>query len=200
MEKKTVIMDVDGVLADVEGRLVEHLVTKFGQRAGLNREMYSLNDRYADMPDVLSEALAFVANPSMYYGLEPHADGIRFVESLINTDYHVVFISSRPKAAETATVRWLKKHVENYGYSGGARCVSGSKSRLILKDMAGLIEFVVDDNPDTVNELNAGGVLAYAWTQPWNEGVYPYLSHGGKDVEIYENDNDAGIEFWEKWS
>jgi hypothetical protein len=78
--------------------------------------------------------------------------------------------------------------------------VSGSKARLILREMAGLVAFVVDDNPETVKELNAGGVLAFAWAQDWNKGVYPYLSHGGKDVEIYENDDDAGIDFWDKWS
>jgi hypothetical protein len=194
-------MDIDGVLADLEGQLVKHLVDKHGERANVNRDMYSLEDRYADMPDVLDDALDFVLDPNSYYGLEPHADGIRFVESLINTDYHVLFLSSRPKAAEGHTVRWLKKHVENYGYSGGARCVSGSKARLILKEMSGLVAFVVDDNPETVEALNAGGVLAYAWGKLWNDGVYPRLAHSpGRDVLIKESENVPQIDFWDKWS
>lgn len=202
MEKKMVIMDIDGVLADLEGQMVKWLVEKFGERANVSRDVYDLETRYAEMPDVLAEALAFVLDPNSYYGLEPHVDGIRFVESLINTDYPVLFLSSRPKAAEEFTVRWLKKHVENYAYSNGARCVSGSKARLILRDMAGLVAFVVDDKPETVEELNRGGVLAYSWQRPWNKGVYPLLDHDAtsKSVLIDEDGVTDTIEFWDKWS
>jgi hypothetical protein len=200
MEKLMIIMDIDGVLANLEGRLVEHLVSRYGKDAGINRDMYALEDRYADFPEILDAALSFVIDPNSYYPLEPMMDGLVFVEKAIANGYPVQFLSSRPKGAETFTVRWLRKHLLNYDETLGAKCLDGNKARTILKDYKDLVAFVVEDRPDTVAKLNEGGILAYSWAQPWNTGVYPAILHDDEKFLIASSAGAKTEDFWEKWA
>lgn len=201
MKKKMVLMDIDGVLADLEGRLVEHLVACYGKDAEINRDMYAIEDRYADFPEILDAALSFVIDPNVYYPLLPLMDGLEFTERIIAKGYPVQFLSSRPQTAETFTVRWLREHLLDYDNTTlGAKCLGGNKARTILKDYKDLVEFVVDDRPSTVEQLNKGGVLAYSWAQIWNVGVHPAILHGDDGFKIATSADAKLVDFWEKWS
>jgi len=199
MNKKMIIMDIDGVLADLEGRLVEHLVACYGKDADINRNMYAIEDRYADFPEILDAALSFVIDPNCYYPLEPIMDGLVFVERAISNGYPVQFLSSRPKSSLEFTVRWLRKYLLNYDETLGAKCLDGNKARVILKDYKVLIAFVVEDRPDIVAKLNEGGILAYSWAQPWNMGIYPAILHDDEKFLIASDAGSKMEDFWEKW-
>ena len=166
MEKLMIIVDIDGVLADLEGRLVRHLVSRYGRAADVNRDMYAIEDRYADFPEILDAALSFVVDPNSYCSLKPIEAGLNFVEQAIARGYPVQFLSSRPKSAFGHTVSWLRRNLLDYNATLGAKCLEVNKAKLILKEYKDLVAFVVDDRPDTVEKLNAGGVLAYSWAQP----------------------------------
>lgn len=194
-----VIIDIDGVLADLEGAMVEYLRQNFGDDALTNRNLYNIDERYADFPEILDAALKFVLDPNSYYPLKPLQSGLVFVERLMANGYPVQFLSSRPTAAQEYTVRWLKKHLSDYKSTLGAQCLGKNKTRLILKDYSGLVDFVVDDNPRTVTTLNAGGILAYSWAQPWNEGVHPAILHENNQYLIAEDSYGKLIDFWSRW-
>lgn len=196
-----VILDIDGVLASFESRIVEYLREKYGEVACANRNMYSFEDRFADRKDIIADARAFTADPNSYYGLEPIEKGVGLADQLIVRDYPVLFLSARSPATQEVTIRWLRKYVNNYDLSLGATCLGSLKMKRILSpEMKDLIEFVVDDSPTTVNELNKNGVLAYAWSQPWNTGTYPFiLPDDDHYLDIFPSQWDDVVPFFEKW-
>src|SRR3990167_1260037 len=107
---KLVVMDIDGVLADFEGKLVSVLAREFGEIAYYNRDRFRLEDRYGKYPQVLNRALELTKDPNFYYGLEECEGATDFVDRLSDEQYSITYASSRPKTAESFTIRWLFKH------------------------------------------------------------------------------------------
>jgi hypothetical protein len=202
MNKKMVIFDIDGVLANFEGTLVEYLREKYGKDAFANRSMYSIEGRFANRKDILADALAFTADPNSYYGLEPIIKGVELAGALIARDYPVLFLSGRPQVAQETTIRWLRKYVEGYDLALGAACVGSLKMKRILSpEVKDLIEFVVDDNPEIVAELNKSDIIAYAWSQPWNAGTYPVIIPDNNHcADVFKNKFDKAVPFFDQWS
>lgn len=202
MNKKMVIFDIDGVLANFEGTLVEYLREKYGKDASANRNMYSIEGRFAKRKDILADALAFTADPNSYYGLEPIEKGIDLVSQLIDRDYPMLFLSGRPQVAQEMTIRWLRKNIKDYDLALGAACLGSLKMKRILSpEVKDLIEFVVDDNPEIVAELNKNGIIAYAWSQPWNTGAYPVIVPDNNHcADVFKNKFDKAVPFFDQWS
>lgn len=96
---KDIVVDVDGVLADFEGKFVQ----AFGED---RRELESLESRY---PNLGSRINQFVNNPLTYQNLEPISLGMAIVDFLNDNGYDVNIITSRPLDTEWVTRRWLKK-------------------------------------------------------------------------------------------
>ena len=87
---KLIIMDVDGVLADFEWRLVDVLASEFGEIATRNRDKFRLEDRYGEYPEVLGRALELVKDPNFYYSLDVYEGAADFVKELVLNDYQIV--------------------------------------------------------------------------------------------------------------
>lgn len=193
---KIAVFDVDGVLADFEGRLDQVLRTQFGEAGGCNRELYRLEDRYKG--EVLDYALKCAANPNFYYGLREIEEGVLFSLDLVN-NFELMYLSSRPESAETYTFRWLNQHtlVDNIARCGIADKASYLKSRSLTNGWD--IAFVVDDNPDQIASLKAKGFKAFCWEQPWNQGVFPRLyTKGDGTLMLWEHESIEAQPFFEK--
>jgi 5'(3')-deoxyribonucleotidase len=171
MSKKTVAVDIDGVLADFEGRLSLTLSAKFKDRGLSDRSKYTMEERYAKDPEVLKYALDFIADPNSYYGLEECEGGIGFVETLMDDGYKVLYLSARHASAHSITRRWLTKHTTDPDIF--LFCGVESKADF-LKDF-GEVDFAVDDSPVQIAKMKEGGITAVAWHQPWNEGIFPRI-------------------------
>lgn len=170
-EKKLVVMDIDGVLADFEGRLVQHLVMRFGDEAIADRSFYSLERRYnSKNPEVIGEAIRFVNDPNSYYSLEEHDGAIQFVETLMVHGHKILYLSSRPKNAYMFTRRWLSKKISDMFLN----LFTGIEDKAhFLSDLGESVEFVVEDSPVQIKELKEAGFTVACWSQPWNEGIFP---------------------------
>ncbi len=172
---KTAVFDIDGVLADYEGQLNRVLFRKFGDRGYCNRDIYSLEKRYAKEPEVLEYALALTADPNFYYPLRPIVQMLSFVEDYwIKTGNEVLFVTTRPESAETFTRRWLNKHLERFvDYT--LFCGISRKSEFLLKNDFGEIEFVIEDSPSQIQDLKDNGFNALCYDQRWNQDIFPRL-------------------------
>ena len=53
---KLVVFDIDGVLAAYEPKLVQVLVDRFGEKAAKGRNLFSLEKRYSEHPEILNVA------------------------------------------------------------------------------------------------------------------------------------------------
>jgi 5'(3')-deoxyribonucleotidase len=171
MSKKTVVVDIDGVLADFEGRLDRTLSAKFGDRSRSDRSKYTMEERYAKDLEVLKYALDFIADPNSYYGLDECEGGINFVETLMDDGYKVLYVSARNESAYSITRRWLTKHTTDPDIF--LFCGVESKADF-LKDF-GEVDFAVDDSPVQIEKMKESGITAVVWHQPWNEGIFPRI-------------------------
>lgn len=169
---KLIVLDIDGVLANFEDRLVHMLWQEFGSVALENRDCYKLEDRWGDRPEVLNKARQLTADPNIYYGLEMHDGADNFLATLVFDDHPFMFVTSRPEYMESVTRRWLNRkfRITNPRLYCGILDKAEFLSR--IKDS---IDFVIDDNPEIIKSLQDKGFVAVCWSQEWNMGIFPRL-------------------------
>lgn len=189
------VFDIDGVVADFEGRLNFHLHTKFDRLATCNRSVYSLEERYANKSDVLKEALEFTADPNSYYGLVPDMAIIGFIQRIYKDGYSIYFVSGRPATVENFTRRWLKKHLDcEFRLACG---VSNKADYLLNCEWNDLVDFAVDDSPMVVKDLVGCGFNAYIYDQPWNQGIFPRIYvRSDQELMVWEDESVEAQTFW----
>lgn len=193
--KSIAVFDIDGVVADFEGRLNFYLHTEFDRRATCNRSIYSLEERYADRPDVLKKALEFTADPNSYYPLFAETPMILFIKRIAEDGYSIYFVTSRPALAENVTRRWLHKYV-NCGFQ--LYCGVSDKTKFLsAAEWSQDVEFAIDDSANIVKSLLAVGFNAICYDQPWNQGVFPrlYVRSDG-ELMLWENESVEAQSFW----
>lgn len=185
---KTVVFDIDGVLAEFEPYLVACLENEFGSLATKGRNMYHFQERFAEYPYILEKAEGIQADPNIYYCLEPNPAAVKLVCSLIELGYGVLYVSARPKYTETYTRRWLEKHTGCYKHSLGLWCGIENKADY-LSDID--VDFVVEDSPDQIQRLREFGIPYLCWGQEWNSGIFPRLvtERQSDDVFLWESES-----------
>jgi hypothetical protein len=193
---KIVVFDVDGVVADFEGQLNRVLIREFGQLANCDRSIFCLEERYTKNPVILSRALQYTEDPNFYYPLRPIDPMVDFVNRIAES-HDILFLSSRPESAESSTARWLKKNViSKFVLKCG---VSDKAEFLIASESVDVsVEFVVDDNPETVKSINAVGYTAICYDQQWNQGVFPrmYIRSDGEPM-IWGDSSVESVPFFD---
>jgi len=186
---KLVVFDIDGVLVDFEWQLVKTLGREFGEIGYYNRDKFRLEDRFKDYPQILARALELTADPNFYYGLEPNEEALKFVKSLVEDGFPVMYVSSRPPSAENFTRRWLLKNV--FGQVD-VHCGVVDKTDF-LSDLKDSIGTIVEDNPEQIENLKDAGFTVLCWGQPWNEGIFPrvYVRKDGVLMYWYDESKEA---------
>lgn len=148
---RNVVVDIDGVLADFEGRFVQ----EFGDE---RRELESLESRYPSRAITIN---SFVHDPATYKNLEPIPLGLSVVEYLTDNGWDVDVVTSRPADAEWVTRRWLKEHGVNFlSFS-----INPNKSGRIA-ELAPVC--AIDDLISVARLLKRYSVPVLIMQQPWN--------------------------------
>lgn len=178
---RLVAMDIDGVLAEFEPKLVSVLYVEFGDVAKQRRDLFSLEKQFCDHPEILSRAHLYMGKPSFYIDLEPNPYMVQFTNELIDLGFRVVFISSRPRTHEGVTRRWLERNIENYADSLGLIVGVEHKADWLV-DVSP--DFLIDDNPAEILRCKQVGVPGLCYEQAWNLDVFPRIVHD-RNGEVY---------------
>lgn len=194
MYRGTVCFDIDGVLADFEGRFCQI----FGNG---NRHLYELEERFTGEIEKIKEIKKTVNDPNLYYGLEPIQGGIEFLKSFIDRDYHVIIATGRPKASETMTRRWLNNYCVPF-----MKLIFTTDKANELHGMGQNLSYLktdilVDDNPKVLEECDDYFIQPLCWKQEWNEYFYPkvWWDEQEKKVMYQEYDETNPIsEYWKE--
>lgn len=193
MSKKAVVFDIDGVLADFEGRLVEALVAEFGGLGSLNRHMFSLKERFKNHPKVLQRALQYVDDPNFYYGIERNSAACDFAADFMEDGFGVMYVTSRPRTHEAFTRRWLQKNTVGYGKSLGLFCGISNKADF-LGDVP--VQFLIEDNPEEITRCKGLLIPVINWWQPWNSEHFPRLFESESEIMVQQSEDNDGVPFW----
>ena len=185
----TVMVDVDGVLADFEGKFCDD----FG---GDNRHLYSLEDRYPNVDrDLIAE---YVKNPDNYVDLAPIFGGLLFCHQAHQRGWYVLLMTSRDKSLRGVTKSWLHKYSVVYH-----ELVFSRNKRAAVEDFDVLhpeypVRIVVDDSVSVLESMPEK--YCVAWSQLWNFRYYPTMTYSGFDMKIMITPSVYGeaVGIWDK--
>lgn len=153
MKSRTILVDIDGCLADP---------------VALLREEYRLpvpkSYDFSDWGEVREEALKRLQDPDFLLEA-PCVPGSReFLQTLAEEGWTLAYATSRPEEAKTATLLWLARH----GYPGGILLLAQAKEEIARALRA---SWALEDSPAQVARLLAVGVRVLVPDWPYAVGA-----------------------------
>lgn len=183
---KTIVFDIDGVLADFEGSFCYI----FGEE---RRNLTDLTQRYPEKAFEISE---FINSIDTYVDLSPIFGGWALTNQVRDHGYKVVLLTSRPYWVREVTEEWLQK----YNFIYDALYFTQDKAKAIeIMNSSNKFQVValIDDLPRNIANLPKG-VFGSLWEQPWNEGYYPKVRYALSSMRT-EMKFDTGSEWVDFW-
>lgn len=175
-----VVLDIDGVLADFEGKFC----TKFGFD---KRNLVNLEKRYPREADAIRE---FVTDPKTYKHLSPLKIGqdINKWLSLPDTRATIHIVSSRPVGSYEITKAWLR--LWNIKYT--SLTIRSNKIDHILSLSP---DIIVDDIISVAEEVyKQKSIPAILVAHPWNETYFfPRISTLESFKKVFHRETDANL-------
>ncbi len=151
MNNRTVVLDMDGGLADFEGAFCE----QYGDQ---NRGMVSLTNRY---PQWTMGITQFIQDPFTYKELKPLRIGLEIARYLNREGWEIAVVTARPDGTDTVTRDWLRKH--------GVEYASYYRNNLKTGHIINLRPFcAVDDLLSVYGHLQSENIPCLVVSQPWN--------------------------------
>jgi 5'(3')-deoxyribonucleotidase len=170
-----IAVDVDGVIADRIGSIVDRVADRYGvplDPTDVDEYDFSIPGADADIHEVIE---ASTRDPDHLLGLDPvegAVDGMR----RLHERHEVVIATHRPRRIHGHTERWLRAHDIPYD-EFLADC--GRRKRDVPAAA------LVDDRPANVRAFAGEGGRGLLFDQPWNAGVA-----GGGAVTVVEDWTD----------
>lgn len=186
----TIAVDIDGVIADFEGKFCED----FGDQ---NRHLYSLEARYPELdPQLINE---YVANPENYRDLAPIFGGILFCHQAHQRGWFVLLVTSRNVALRDVTKMWLDRYGVVYDDLLFAKNKMEALEDYNFINPSRKVQIVVDDS-EAVLESMEDKYYCVAWSQPWNLTWYPRIWYSGEYMKLCMYDAWVGnvVGVWDK--
>lgn len=168
IQHPTLVIDIDGVLADFHGALIEAVGPPQSQ------DGWGFEDWYTEQAQV-DKANAFTANPESYRNLRPIPVSKKTVQAMDRAGWCLIVVTSRPKDAEDVTREWLRRNFR--GCFDQIHVVGSSAEKIELIRTLNP-HMVVDDNQKTIEALRQAGIPAIVFAQPWNWKCDPPITSG----------------------
>lgn len=185
----TICCDIDGVIADFEGKFCED----FGND---NRHLYELESRYPNLdPELIRE---YVGNQENYVDLAPIFGGILFCRQAHQRGWYVLLMTSRDKKLREVTKSWLSNYSVVYH-----ELVFSRNKREAVADFDALhpeypVSIVVDDSVSVLNSMPEK--YCVAWWQLWNDGYCPCMNYSPMDMKLMlrTSNHEFPVGVWDK--
>lgn len=185
----TIVVDVDGVLADFEARFCEAFGTD-------NRHLYSLEARYPKVDKGLIGE--FVLNSDNYVDLAPIFGGMLFTRQAYARGWYILLVTSRDRSLRRVTRQWLEKY--NVAYH---ELVFAKNKKEVITDYDYInpsrkVKIVIDDSVSNLRSMPEK--YCVSWRQPWNVEYYPAMEYSSSlmGVMLFTGPGAAPIMVWDK--
>jgi len=184
---KSIILDIDGVLADFE----EEFCDRFGYDA---RDKINLEERYPDAKDLIDE---FVESSETYANLKPIWGGWLLSQQAKERGYYVILATSRPERVQEATRIWLEQYNVAYNEVWFTKTKTEQIQRFNVYNPSRRVLFMVDDIVSNFDGLTPD-VIGVAYHQPYNGGYYPRMWYDEKSMtlRIKTDTESKDRDFW----
>ena len=162
-----VIVDVDGVLANVDS-VLDSINVSNGTTI-TNKEAWGIHNANIQGVDIGKEIMKFYRNDELLYNL-PIMDGAKMGMFHLYSRHYVIICTNRSKKMQPTTEIWLAKNgIKFHEY-------------MSVRDKARVnADVMIDDSPHNILPWVRTGRKAYVFDHPWNEG----LKSGGLIERVY---------------
>jgi len=158
--KRTIGVDIDGVVCELLPSLLERVNKKYGSRLK-KTDITDWNFKRGTV-DLYKEILESLTDDNFVLNL-PTVHGAREAIEKLSKHYHIIFVTARKVAPEKSTKEWIKK---NFG--GHYTVIFNGKKEDVKMDM------LIDDNWGNANAfVQKTGAYALLFDQPVNR----YMPH-----------------------
>jgi len=163
-----IYVDVDGVLADFNGRILTNYNAKHGTKWTNDdvtdweyQTIFHAGQRWQDYID-----------PGFWLDLELLPWAQRLVKAVRDTRQNYAFLTYIPD--ETADRRhWLNWHfTKELGDPPGDRMIIAKRKELVVHSN----DLLIDDAPRNIKAVRKNGATVMALAQPWNQSVWGRMS------------------------
>jgi len=185
-----VLLDVDGVIADMTREFLKELYNELGMRAQPDDiTQYEISASLGLTKSQAQQVWGAVGAGTRAATMEPYPGAVEGVKKLMGVS-DVFFVTSPLKTAPRwcyDRTQWLTKH---FGAAQAQRTVYTSEKYTVQGD------FLVDDKPENLKLWVQDGPCRnpILWDQPWNrECKLTRLSDWGKLFEVVEAWGDVEL-------
>lgn len=198
-QRKLIIgLDIDGVLCDLQRALFE-IASKYIPLSEEDWDQYKIQDVEHGSDELKDKVFEEIYETKGIANAPVIPDAVDKVNELYDKGHRIVLITARPTNWEEQTKEWL----HNVGLKFNKLFVGVQDKGAKAKEER--VDVFVDDQPNNLEDVAEENIPAYAFEQPWNEGVDVPKIRDWKDVkasltldermqldkEIREVDNEA---------
>lgn len=168
-----VVMDIDGVLADFEGKFCRSF------RCWSSRDKINLEHRLPSKADRIKN---WVANPKVYSRLNPILLGLEIAKFINSEGHDLCLVSSRPAYMSKVTVNWLK----TYNVQWASLSLEAGNKYKNIENLNPVL--VIDDIPEILEiSRNLKSYLAI-FDQPWNKfAKFPRIFSAQSFISVWSD-------------
>lgn len=179
MEKKIILVDVDGVVADIHTAWLRSYNRDYNDTLQVSDiKAWAMHEFVK--PECGKNIYRYLNFPDFYDDVLPIEGALEGVQILRDFGYRIVFVSA---GFHEAKARWLCKQGFCVEFPYPDRSWS-TPTDLILANDKSLIrgDYLIDDRPDNLFGHSARGIL---FDQPWNQAPFYPRVNGWHGVTFY---------------
>jgi len=156
---KAIVLDLDGVIADIESPLVDIIYSRGVPAEDIDLESWIISDtKNQDILEIYND-------PLFWKNMKPYRDAWHQVNYWFGIGYDINIVTARRQPNAVAqTIPWLESW--NINTLKPIFCNLGEKINYIKKiDPV----FVIEDNPREIRKIEQAGVKCYLRAQSYNQ-------------------------------
>lgn len=162
MLKKTLVLDIDGVVCNHAKSICEWVNVQFGVCSQID-DIKEYNHDFG-CTTFFKAVEECYPKGDFILKMEPYHDAKAFIEN-IKEDVTIEFASAR-KHSHQATMQWIRKHFGDY------------KISFVQKKAELTSDFLIDDYPQEAVDASKKGIRSFIIQRPWNESFSLSMPQG----------------------
>jgi uncharacterized HAD superfamily protein len=170
-----IYVDIDDVLADTSGALIDLAESAFGKKVAFNDlKSFDLKVSFDLTQEEYEHFLNLAHEPDEILGLEPYREAIDAVQHWITSGYEICIVTGRPTSTYETTLEWLARHdvpfdnffmVNKYARPGMDETIALSMQAFSEMKFQFAIEDAYDMAVYLADNMNTS---VFLFDRPWN--------------------------------
>jgi uncharacterized HAD superfamily protein len=154
-------VDVDGVLRDIITPVIKVYKKEYDYECIVTHNTFYKWRLYDNLPKITNDVAFFKKYSDYIFGSgQYYVQRKDLIKKLIKLGHKVIIVTNQIQGLESLTLDWLNKNSIHYD---SIYFVKENKDKFLIK-----MNYIIDDNLETINMAEKYGVKAICISQAWN--------------------------------